>query len=179
MPPSTPRSRRAFRWCIAALLGCAATGALAATLAQKAKEEGCVDRPVRLSGSDMYKCTSKSGNLSYFNVPEGPADAAPAAKAPSSARPASPPSPASFPKIDAGTQKSRDDLRRKVLQDELASEEKLLAEAKRAWADGTPPPLPEEKADAQKYADRVARLRQTVQLHERNVEALKRELGSR
>ena len=176
--PST-RPRLAFRWCVAALLGCAATGALAATLAQKAKEEGCVDKPVRLSGSDMYKCTSKSGNLSYFNVPEGPADAAPAAKAPSSARPASPPSPASFPKIDAGTQKSRDDLRRKVLQDELASEEKLLAEAKRAWADGTPPPLPDEKGDAQKYADRIARLRQTVQLHERNVEALKRELGAR
>ena len=89
------------------------------------------------------------------------------------------PSPASFPKIDAGTQKSRDDLRRKVLQDELANEEKLLAEARSAWGDGSPPPLPEEKANAQKYADRIARLRQAVQLHERNVDALKRELGTR
>jgi hypothetical protein len=37
--------------------------------------------------------------------------------------------------------------------------------------------LPEEKSQPQRYADRIARLRQTVQLHERNVEALRRELG--
>ena len=179
MPPSTPRSRRAFRWCIAALLGCAATGALAATLAQKAKEEGCTDKPVRLSGSDMYKCMARSGNMSYFNVPDATPESAPAARPSPAARPAASPSPASFPKIDAGTQKSRDDLRRKVLQDELANEEKLLAEARSAWGEGSPPPLPEEKANAQKYADRIARLRQAVQLHERNVDALKRELGTR
>lgn len=179
MPIPSTRPTRAYRWCTAALLGCVAAGALAATLAQKAKEMGCTDKPVRIPGTALYKCTQGSGVQAFFDVPEGAADAAPATKAPSSARPASSSSPATFPRIDAGTQKSRDDLRRKVLQDELASEEKLLAEAKRAWADGTPPPLPEEKADAQKYADRVARLRQTVQLHERNVEALKRELGSR
>ncbi|MBK6394224.1 MAG: DUF4124 domain-containing protein [Betaproteobacteria bacterium] len=149
------------------------------TLAQKAREEGCTDKPVRLSGSDMYKCTAGSGNMSYFNVPDGTAESAPAARPSPAARPATSPSPASFPKIDAGTQKSRDDLRRKVLQDELANEEKLLAEAKAAWGDGSPPPLPEEKANAQKYADRIARLRQAVQLHERNVDALKRELGAR
>ena len=176
--PST-RPRLAFRWCIAALLGCAATGALAATLAQKAKEEGCTDKPVRLSGSDMYKCMARSGNMSYFNVPDATPEGAPAARPSPAARPAASPSPASFPKIDAGTQKSRDDLRRKVLQDELANEEKLLAEAKVALGDGSPPPLPEEKANAQKYADRLGRMRQTVQLHERNVEALKRELGGR
>ncbi len=176
--PST-RPRLAFRWCIAALLGCAATGALAATLAQKAKEEGCTDKPVRLSGSDMYKCMARSGNMSYFNVPDATPESAPAARPSPAARPAASPSPASFPKIDAGTQKSRDDLRRKVLQDELANEEKLLAEARSAWGEGSPPPLPEEKANAQKYADRIARLRQAVQLHERNVDALKRELGAR
>ena len=179
MTAPSNRTRSAFRWCIAALLGCAVTGALAVTLAQKAREEGCTDKPVRLSGSDMYKCTAKSGNMSYFNVPDGTAESAPAAKPSPAARPATSPSPASFPKIDAGTQKSRDDLRRKVLQDELANEEKLLAEAKAAWGDGSPPPLPEEKANAQKYADRIARLRQAVQRHERNVDALKRELGAR
>ena len=35
----------------------------------------------------------------------------------------------------------------------------------------------DRKANAQKYADRIARLRQALQLHERNVESLKRELG--
>ena len=41
-------------------------------------------------------------------------------------------------------------MRRKVLTDELATEEKLLAEARGEYGDGTPPPLPEEKDDAQK-----------------------------
>lgn len=172
--------KTALAWCAAALLGCAGT-VCAQALAQKAKDEGCTDRPVRLSGSEMYKCTSRSGNASYFNVPDASPDA-PAASRPAAStatRSASVPTPSSFPKVDAGTQKSRDDLRRKVLQDELASEEKLLAEAKTAWGDGSPAPLPEERASAQKYADRIGRLRQTVLLHERNVEALKRELATR
>ena len=39
------------------------------------------------------------------------------------------------------------------------------------------PPLPEEQANADKYRERIARLRQSVALHERNIEALKKELG--
>ena len=171
----------ALCWCAAALLGGAGT-AHAQSLAQKAKDEGCIDKPLRLIGSEMYKCTSKIGNTAYFTVPDAPegAPAARASAAPSSAtRSATVPTPSTFPKVDSGMQKSRDDLRRRVLMDELASEEKLLAEAKGAFGDGSPPPLPEERASAQKYADRVSRLRQSVQLHERNVEALKRELAAR
>ena len=69
-------------------------------------------------------------------------------------------------------------MRRKVLTDELAAEEKLLAEARTTYANGAPVPLPEEQANAEKYRERIARLRQSVQLHERNVEALKKELGT-
>ena len=67
-----------------------------------------------------------------------------------------------FPRVDPDTQKGRDDVRRKVLADELATEEKLLAEARVAYADGAPAPLPEERADAEKYRARIARLRQAV-----------------
>ena len=88
------------------------------------------------------------------------------------------PTPAGFPKVDADTQRSRDDMRRKVLSDELATEEKLLAEARGSYANGAPVPLPEEQANADKYRERIARLRQSVQLHERNIEALKKELGT-
>ena len=86
--------------------------------------------------------------------------------------------PSSFPRVDAETQKSRDDKRRKVLDDELASEEKMLDEAREAYDNGAPPPLPSEKSDAEKYRQRIARLRQTVQLHERNVEALRKEIAT-
>ena len=65
-----------------------------------------------------------------------------------------------------------------MLSDELSAEEKLLAEARAGYANGAPVPLPEEQADAEKYRQRIARLRQAVQLHERNIEALKKELSA-
>lgn len=170
---------RAFAWCAAALIGCVPAVAAAATLAQTAKESGCADKPVRLAGSETWKCTTSSGAQAFFNVPDPSPEPAAASKGASSSRSVAVPSPAGFPKVDASTQKSRDDLRRKVLQEELASEERMLADARKSWSDGAPPPLPEERANAQAYADRVARLRQSVQLHERNIDALKRELGSR
>jgi hypothetical protein len=88
------------------------------------------------------------------------------------------PTPAGFPKVDAETQRSRDDMRRKVLADELSAEEKLLAEARIQYANGAPTPLPEEQSNATKYQERIGRLRQAVLLHERNIEALKKELAS-
>jgi len=86
--------------------------------------------------------------------------------------------PSSFPRVEAATQKSRDEMRRKVLADELASEEKLLDEARQAYGSGAPPPLAAEHNDADKYRQRIARLRQAVQVHERNVDALRKELAT-
>lgn len=86
--------------------------------------------------------------------------------------------PPGFPRVDVDTQKGRDDVRRKVLSDELGEEEKLLAEAKSAYSDGAPVPLPEERANAEKYRQRISRLRQAVNIHDKNVEALKKELQS-
>ena len=132
----------------------------------------------------ICKYVDADGNVVYSNVtpPKGLrkvsceiADDAPR-KAGSGTRASV--SPSSFPRVDAETQKSRDEKRRKVLDDELASEEKLLAEARDAYDSGAPPPLPGEKSDAEKYRQRIARLRQNVQLHERNVEALRKEIAS-
>ncbi len=86
--------------------------------------------------------------------------------------------PTGFPRVDPETQKGRDDVRRKVLGDELGAEEKLLAEARNAYADGAPAPLPEERTDAEKYRQRIARLRQSVMLHEKNIEAIRKELST-
>lgn len=88
------------------------------------------------------------------------------------------PTPAGFPRVDADTQRGRDDVRRRVLSEELAAEGKLLAEARTSYASGAPVPLPEEQANAERYRDRIGRLRQAVQLHERNIDALKKELGT-
>ena len=98
--------------------------------------------------------------------------------APAAAVDAQAPTPAAFPRVDAETQKGRDSVRRKVLAEELSAEEKLLADSRLAYADGAPPPLPEERADAEKYRTRIARLRQSVSVHEKNIEALKKELAA-
>ena len=88
------------------------------------------------------------------------------------------PTPSAFPRVEPEAQRSRDELRRKVLTDELASEEKLLDEARNAYGNGAPLPLAEEQNDAEKYRQRIARLRQSVQLHERNIDALRKELAA-
>ena len=64
------------------------------------------------------------------------------------------------------------------MTEELATEEKLLAEARVSYADGAPPALPEEREIPQKYADRLTKLRQAVALHQKNIEALKKELAA-
>jgi len=151
----------------ACLGGCCIASAVAATLAEKARESGCVNKPMWLAG-DTYRCATESGAFSYFNVPSGGGERA-SPKAPT---------PAGFPRVDPETQKGRDGVRRKVLTDELATEEKLLAETRTAYADGAPLPLPEERADAEKYRARIARLRQSVGVHEKNIEALKKELAA-
>jgi len=158
--------------CVGLALACAPAAAV--TLAEKAKESGCVNKPMWLAG-DTYRCATQSGAFSYFNVPGS--NGSPPSSASISSSPKAP-TPAAFPRIDPETQKGRDGVRRKVLADELSSEEKLLAESRTAYADGAPPPLPEEKADAEKYRLRIARLKQSVSVHEKNVEALKKELAT-
>lgn len=122
----------------------------------------------------MFRCATASGAAAYFNVP-GADNNAVRKGAPSNK---STPTPAGFPKVDADTQRTRDDMRRKVLSDELGAEEKLLVEARTTYANGAPVPLPEEQGNAEKYRERIARLRQSMQLHERNIAALRKELGT-
>ncbi len=145
----------------------------AATLSEKARESGCVDKPSVVEGS-MYRCLTRSGANSYFNVPGANGGDRNGRKSDKPAASAA----VGFPRVDSETQRGRDELRRKVLTDELAAEEKYMAEARAAYDNGAPQPLPEEKADAEKYRQRISRLREAVRLHERNIEALKKELGA-
>lgn len=77
-------------------------------------------------------------------------------------------SPLDFPKVDRGTQKSRDTTRRKILADELATEEKLLSEARANLKQG----------DASLSGEKLHELQAEVTLHEKNVSALKTELSN-
>ncbi len=147
----------------------------ASAISEKAKESGCANKPIIVAG-ETYRCITASGIMSYFNVPGAPYANPPDTSARRNG--AAAPSPAGFPKVDAATQKGRDDMRRRVLADELATEEKLLAEARAAYAGGAPSALPEERADVEKYRVRIGKLREAVGVHERNIEALKKELSA-
>lgn len=104
---------------------------------------------------------------------------------------------AAFPSIDAQTQKRRDEGRRKILEDELDREEKELAEIRKSLRDeqqnptlvaavrmaqAAVDPTPSQQAEFRKNIDkasgRIRGLQATVAEHEKNIEALKKELGA-
>jgi len=128
------------------------------------------------ASAEIYKYVDENGRITYTNIPKKGAkkldlDPISAAKTRNST------GPADFPKVDGQTQKKRDDLRKQILQDELSSEEKSLADAQKALSEGERTRLGDEAKNPQKYLDRIKKLKSNVSLHERNITALKKELG--
>ncbi len=80
--------------------------------------------------------------------------------------------------VDAGTQRTRDGTRRQVLVDELASEEKMLNDARSSFNNGKPLPMADEGLGSPKYIDRSKQIEKTLRHHERNVASLKQELSN-
>ena len=85
--------------------------------------------------------------------------------------------PSDFPKVGNAQQRTRDEERRKILNDELASEEGKLAAAKREFANGEPERVGGERNYA-KYQARVDEMRQNIARIEQNIIALKREIAN-
>ncbi|UTH72498.1 DUF4124 domain-containing protein [Chromobacterium sp. IIBBL 290-4] len=131
----------------------------------------------------IYKYVDANGNVTYTNVPIrgaqpitlNPISSYPGRKAGSSV--GKPAASGSYPSVDADTQKQRDNGRRKILETELANEQKALAAAQKALADGKATRLGDEARNYQKYLDRVKKLQDEVTDREKNVAALKDELG--
>jgi hypothetical protein len=132
--------------------------------------------------ADIYKLVDENGRVTYSNVPMAgakvivmdPIQTVPAAKVKEPA--SSTATPANFPKVDSATQRNRDNSRKKILDDELAAEEKLLGDAKKALAEGEAERRGDERNFA-KYQERVQKLKDTVSLHEKNIAALRKEIG--
>jgi hypothetical protein len=98
--------------------------------------------------------------------------AAPAPGIPSAAT-ATPPG---FPRVDRDTQRSRDDSRRKILADELATEERNLVDAKSKLTQEEGVRHGDER-NYQRVLDRLKPYQDAVERHERNVAALKKEIS--
>ena len=119
--------------------------------------------------ADIYKSVDSEGRVTYSNLPSKGAKRVDISEGNGNgkSKSASIGTPTNFPKVDTNTQKSRDSVRRRILSEELTAEEKLLAEAQSTYRNGNPDPLPGEQPTNPKYIDRVKKLRQSVELHEK------------
>jgi len=92
---------------------------------------------------------------------------------------AKPPSPQSstFPRVSDDTQKSRDTDRRRILNEELATEENALEESRKALEAQEAVRSGDER-NYQRVLDRLQPYKDKVDLHQRNVDALKREIAN-
>lgn len=141
--------------------------------------------------ADIFKCVDEAGHVTYTNnKPSGKGcntlarDQA-VSSVPGGSRPLAPSSPsngassgsAGFPRVDSGTQKARDTDRRRILDEELAAEQRSLEGAQKLLAEQEAVRYGDER-NYQRVLDRLQPFKDKVQLHERNVEALKREIGN-
>lgn len=167
-----------------------------------------------LAQTTIYKHVDESGRVTYSNrpmkgatvmeldpitiIPAAPAVAAGTGKSAPRVIPATltvtKPSLAS---VDPQLQRKRDDERRRILEQELADEEKSLASARESLSqeqqnptliaavrvaqeasEPTAAQLAEMRANIDKASGKIRGLQATVAEHEKNVEALKKELGA-
>jgi hypothetical protein len=136
--------------------------------------------------AETCKYVDKDGRTIYSNVPiknarklvcfQPPAPVAAETPAPAPAPAVKPPD---NPKarVDASTQRKRDDERRQILEEELAREQDALAEARRALAEQESIRSGDER-NYQRVLDRLKPYQETVEMHEKNIASIKREMGN-
>jgi hypothetical protein len=134
--------------------------------------------------AEIYKCSDAAGHVTYSNVQSkgcAKMNLEPISTIPANNKAQTKtPTPASFPRVEENAQKARDNDRRKILEQELAAEQKNLEEAQKRLAEGEIA-RPEERLQGgainqAKVQERIQPLRDQIKLHERNLEALQKEL---
>lgn len=114
----------------------------------------------QVAQADIYKSVDSKGHVTYSSTPSKGAqrlNLAPPSVTRPSAHSARSGLPENFPRVDGRTQQTRDDVRRRILEQERATELGLLNEARTKAGRGGDP------------AD--------VVVHERNIQALNAELS--
>ncbi len=87
-------------------------------------------------------------------------------------------------RVNSETQTRRDDTRRKILEDEMATEERALNEAQTQLKDAEDnpevfkTPTGETFRNVAKYEEKVNTARDNVKAHENNIKALKTEISN-
>ena len=131
----------------------------------------------------IYECVDASGNKRFTNIKAeakgcklldvGPINTVPAVKPANK----SAPGPTTFPKVDAATQRERDTDRRRILEQELANEQKQLAAAQKDLAEQQSVRQGDER-NYQRVLERLEPYQKRVKQHEDNIESLRKELAN-
>jgi len=149
--------------------------------------------PAQATNHILYECVDANGAKQFTNIPANPKackvlnvgpvgpSSAPAPAAPGAARaPAGKApqvaTPSHFPRVDRALQRERDNDRLRILENELGSEEKLLAQARKELSEQESVRLGTEK-NYQRTLDRLEPFQKKVKLHEDNTANLKREIS--
>ena len=137
-----------------------------------------------VAAQTIYKCTDEHGGTLISNtkvnknckaVSSSPESSMQAPKArPSGA--AANPSPAGFPRVQEDTQKARDTDRQRILEQEMAGEQRNLEQAKKELAEQEAIRSGDEK-NYQRVLERLQPYKDRVSQHERNIQAIQKELG--
>jgi hypothetical protein len=150
-----------------------------------------VAMPAQAQGNSYYVCEGADGSR---HITDNEAEARkykncqkrgfeiptiiPAPKAPA-ARPGnggSTATPANFPRVDAAQQKSRDEGRRDILEEELSKQETKCAALKKEFNNGEPERQGNER-NFVKYQERVAKMKEDVARCDADIVALKKEIA--
>jgi hypothetical protein len=132
--------------------------------------------------ADIYECVDASGNKRFTNIRAEAKGCKVLIVSPTNTVPSPKPqgkavaTPSNFPRVDTDTQRQRDSDRRRILEQELGNEEKLLGQARKELAEQESVRLGSER-NYQKVLDRLEPYKKKVKLHEDNVASLKRELA--
>ena len=136
--------------------------------------------------AETCKYVDKDGHTIYSNVPiknarkivcfQPPAPVATETPPPTPAPAVKPPENTKT-RVDASTQRKRDDERRQILEEELAREQDALSEARRALAEQESIRSGDER-NYQRVLDRLKPYQETVEMHEKNIASIKREMAN-
>lgn len=133
--------------------------------------------------TEIYKCVDATGRAAYTNDKRETAgrkcelvttqiNVAPPPAPPKQTR-----APSNFPRESAADRANAKGRQREILEKELAAEEADLAKAKQALAEQEAVRTGEERNYA-RLLERLQPFKDRVETHEKNVEALKRELAN-
>ena len=145
---------------------------------------GAIAMPASAQLTEIFKCRDARGHWTYTNdrrqaekekceqVTTQVNVAPPAQQRPNRASP-----PSSFPRESSADRASAKGRQREILQQELASEEAALSKARQALAEQEAIRTGDERNYA-RVEERLKPFKESVDNHQKNIEALKREIAN-